>query len=228
MSETTMDNLMTRLPMRGLLVALSLPLLALGLQTQKLAAEPLPSLMTAEEFLRDPETYGQHDELGCMALAVYSEAERGPNASASEKLAIAWVIQNRLEIGFRPGNLPAATSLCEVVWAGTDVGDPQFSGTASEKFFEVKDLQDFYLAFAAAKMVYEGAPIALELRKQIGAVDLFHADYVSPDWAEADGVTPVKTFGAHHFYIEEARHEEGREEMEEQLAWQFALLEEPS
>lgn len=217
---------MKRLNMRGLLVALSL-LLPLVVQPQKLAAASAPTLLTAEEFLTHPAKYGakEGNDLGCMALAVYREAEKGPDASATEKLLVAWAIKNRFEVGFRPGNLKAAKNLCGVVWAGSPK-NPQFSWATGPQAFKIESQRDFYLAFAAAKAVYEGSPEALRLRDEIGAVDLFHADYVTPPWA--DDVTFVGKFGTHLFYIEEKRHGAGRKRMDADLAWQVAMLEGPS
>lgn len=224
-----MENLMKPFNMRGLLVALSLLLTACSLQSQKLAAEPVASLLTAEEILSNPAKYGGENgnDLACTTLAVYSEAVRGPDASASEKLLVAWAVRNRLEIGFRPGNLPAAKTLCGVVWAGTDQGDPQFSKTASADFFVVTDIKDFYLAYEAARMVLEGTPEALKIRDEVGAVDLFHNTSVKPRWSRSRNVTFVGQFGRHRFYKEEGRHGEGRENMDADIAWQVAMLEGP-
>jgi spore germination cell wall hydrolase CwlJ-like protein len=158
-----------------------------------------------------------------MALAIYHEADR-VKPSANEKLLIGWAVKNRLGIGFRPGNLPAAKNLCEVVWAGLQK-NPQFSWTVSGEAFKIKYKREFYIAFAAAHMVYVGSPEALRLRDEVGAVDLFHADYVSPDWA--DNVTFAGKFGRHLFYLEEDRHEKGRESMDANIAWQVAMLEGP-
>lgn len=121
----------------------------------------------------------------CLALTVYYEA-RGENPDG--QLAVAEVVMNRVQ------DPRFAGDVCSVVaedW-GAEPHDCQFSFMCDGKPEEPED----FIAWAVARDIANKALAGDVLGH--GATH-YHADYVSPWWA--DTLTPVGKVGSHIFYV---------------------------
>ena len=117
----------------------------------------------------------------CLAMNVYHEA-RGE--SVIGQLAVAEVTLNRVNLDQYPD------SICEVVWQRK-----QFSWTHDSRSDTPRDQTAWTRAQVVAHMAGEAYEQGVDLTD---GADHYHADWVSPSWADRDQVT--RQIGAHIFY----------------------------
>lgn len=130
-------------------------------------------------------------ELRCLALNVYWEAR---SESPLGRLAVAAVTLNRVANRTFPG------SVCEVVLQGQEQGlhRCQFSWVCDRRANEPTDAA----AWREAELVAFAA-LFLNLPDPTRGALWYHADYVSPPWA--DGMAQAMRIGRHLFYRGPAR-----------------------
>lgn len=124
-------------------------------------------------------------ERRCLAEAIYYEAR---SESRVGQLAVADVVLNRVASPVYP------STICEVVYQGSERSSGcQFSFTCDgsmklrvnkRKWKESEDLAGAVIAGLRSPVSHNATH--------------YHADYVSPPWAET--LTPTVTIGAHKFY----------------------------
>jgi spore germination cell wall hydrolase CwlJ-like protein len=125
------------------------------------------------------------EERACLAQAIYYEAR---SESRIGQLAVADVVLNRVKSPIYPD------TICEVVYQGSERRTGcQFSftcdGSMKARLNERKWREAEMLA---------GAVLAGIRRPVSRSATHYHADYVSPPWA--DTLTPTAVIGAHKFY----------------------------
>jgi spore germination cell wall hydrolase CwlJ-like protein len=125
------------------------------------------------------------DERRCLAQAIYFEAG---SESRIGQLAVADVVLNRVASSVYPD------TICEVVYQGSERKTGcQFTFTCDGSLKRAVNARRFQRAEELAGAVLAGirAPASRNATH-------YHADYVSPSWAET--LTPTAVIGAHKFY----------------------------
>lgn len=121
-------------------------------------------------------------DIHCLALNVYHEA-RGE--SFNGQMAVAKVTINRKQHSWFPN------SICQVVYQ-----PKQFSWTFTRKDHTPRDMRAWELAVAVAVIsLYDQDAVDIT-----EGATFYHADYVTPSWADSDKLTPVGMIGSHIFY----------------------------
>lgn len=153
--------------------------------TDILAAEDPIEALTSFDFTELTIAKLDAEERKCLAQAIYYEARSEPRIG---QLAVADVVLNRVATPVYPN------SICGVVFQGSERRTGcQFSFTCDgsmharlnkRKWKESEDL-------AGAILAGLRAPISRNATH-------YHADYVTPHWA--DSLTPTATIGTHKFY----------------------------
>ncbi len=132
-------------------------------------------------------------QLQCLAKAIYFEA-RGE--SEKGQLAVGRVILNRVESG------AYADTICGVVFQGSERPNScQFSFACDGRSDEAKDRESWQEAKAVARELIACDPPcqeAPEWQAPLWSSTHYHADYVSPRWA--DKLTRTGAIGRHIFY----------------------------
>jgi spore germination cell wall hydrolase CwlJ-like protein len=129
-------------------------------------------------------------ERKCLAQAIYFEARSEPRIG---QLAVADVVLNRVDSRFFPN------SICEVVFQGSHRRTGcQFSFTCDGSMDARVNLRKWKASEDLAGAILAGlrAPVSRNATH-------YHANYVSPSWA--DNLTPTATIGAHKFYQFQSR-----------------------
>lgn len=116
----------------------------------------------------------------CLAMNVYHEARSEPTLG---QVAVAEVTMNRVESDRYPDNV------CDVVWQRR-----QFSWTHDGKSDTPRDADAWAEAQRIAMMVAGSRDVSFVDAEMTH----YHADYVSPYWAES--YEQVAVVGAHIFY----------------------------
>lgn len=126
------------------------------------------------------------EEKYCLQQNIFFEAR---NQSTLGQVAVAWVTLNRVESSRYPD------SICEVVWQ-----NKQFSWTHDGKKDHPSDNILEQQAWEKAGHVKEAVLIdwAMGDKSPIGASTHYHADYVTPYWAES--YERVAQIDSHIFY----------------------------
>jgi spore germination cell wall hydrolase CwlJ-like protein len=139
---------------------------------------------------RDPDLAAFHGrELRCLAQAIYFEARGEPELG---QVAVAQVVLNRVKSGHYP------TSVCGVVFQNWRARNGcQFSFACDGKSDDPKNPKAWRRARAIAMAALAGNSGTW----MVGGATLYHARYVSPDWAPR--VTLVSEIGQHIFYVED-------------------------
>lgn len=128
---------------------------------------------------------GAAEELYCLAEAIYFEARGEP---LKGQVAVAEVVLNRVDSRHWPG------SICGVVNQGSERRTGcQFSYVCDGKPETINDDRAWGLAEGVAELMMRGAP-----RRITGHATHYHADYVSPRWAQSMEETTV--IGQHIFF----------------------------
>ncbi len=118
----------------------------------------------------------------CLALALYVEARGEP---PDGQYLVAEVVKNRVTAEGYPD------TVCEVVY------QPHQFGVSSDVDFIVEDPVGWHMAVLVAVE-------ALETDDMKSTATHYHANYMTPDWA--DDMTKLGKYGGHTFY-EEQEHE---------------------
>lgn len=133
-------------------------------------------------------------EIECLALNIYHEARNEPE---SGKYAVGIVTMNRVRDRAYP------ETACAVVWekrwsrrATRYVA--QFSWTLDGKSDKPYERHAWADALRIAKQIYAATPRNLDALSPVGDAKHYHANYVSPDWAQR--LTQVVKIGQHIFY----------------------------
>ncbi len=125
------------------------------------------------------------EERRCLADAIYYEAR---SESRLGQAAVADVVLNRVASAIYPN------SICEVVYQGSERRTGcQFSFTCDGSMKARRNEQKYAEAelMAGAMLAGVRAPVSRYATH-------YHADYVSPPWAQK--LTPTATIGVHKFY----------------------------
>lgn len=127
----------------------------------------------------------------CLAVAtLLGEAGNEPYLG---KLAVAKTIRNRMRLQYSSDGSVAGTVLRPLQFSLWNTGDPGRIRTC-QTVLDDKRTREAQLAW------FESAARHSELGAAFDKVVLYHADYVSPDWAPK--VKLVKKIGRHLFYID--------------------------
>ncbi|MEX6633486.1 cell wall hydrolase [Hyphococcus lacteus] len=125
------------------------------------------------------------EERKCLAEAIYYEARSEPRIG---QLAVADVILNRVATPVYPN------SICEVVYQGSERRTGcQFSFTCDGSMQATRNKRKWKESEDLSGAILAGlhAPVSRNATH-------YHADYVTPHWA--DSLTPTATIGTHKFY----------------------------
>lgn len=125
------------------------------------------------------------EERTCLAQAIYYEARSEPRVG---QLAVADVVLNRVASPLYP------SSICEVVFQGSERRTGcQFSFTCDGSMDARLNLRKWKAAQDMAGAVLAGVRVPVSRN-----ATHYHANYVSPPWAQR--LTPTATIGTHKFY----------------------------
>ena len=131
------------------------------------------------------QTKNAEKELECLAEAIYFEARSEP---LEGQVAVAEVVLNRVDSSYWPD------TICGVVNQGSKRRNGcQFSYTCDGLPERIGDDEAYTLAERIAELMMKGAP-----RRVTDHATHYHADYVSPKWAQAMELTAV--VGRHRFF----------------------------
>lgn len=151
----------------------------------------LKPLFHGKEEREDTHAYLRELEVDVLARTIFGEAR---NEGATGMEAVACVILNRVKIARKMGGY----------WWGNTIIDVcqkpfQFScwNKDDPNLKRIQEVTGKDIHFATCLRIARRAVIGT-LRDTTGAATHYHADYVSPYWAE--GQKPVTTIGRHIFY----------------------------
>lgn len=152
------------------------------------AEEPSVSTIVVDEILdADRDVSFSRRDLFCLQQNIYYEA-RGEKPR--DQRAIAWVTLNRVEHPTWPDNV------CDVVWQPAQFSWTRHTVEEVPNFKNSIEERAWYLAKEIAQDVM--AKFKMRFPDPTSGADHYHADYVSPIWA--DGTKMTAQAGAHIFY----------------------------
>jgi hypothetical protein len=170
----------------GARLALNSPRLKPAMATGQLVADGAPiGDLVGFDFSTIEVARLDAEERRCLAEAIYYEAR---SESRVGRLAVADVVLNRVKSPVYPD------SICEVVYEGSHRKTGcQFSFTCDGSMHKRRNEKQWREAELLAGAVMAGirAPVSRNATH-------YHADYVSPPWA--DTLTPTAVIGTHKFY----------------------------